>query len=95
MHGWEMKWIGLDWEWRGGKLIWVVRNEAKGDVTACVDFDRVATDRRRWRGTRWPTVSTGVGWGAIHDLEVVAVEMDRMATSVKIVDYDFDRVVIV
>ena len=77
-----------------GVLIWVVGYEAEGHVTAPVDFDYVATYGRCGGVDGLSAVDAGVGCGALHYLEIVAVDMDRMAACVEIVDHYFDYVVV-
>ncbi len=77
-----------------GTLIWVVRNEAKGDITTSVDFDDIAAYGGRRRVDGRSTVDASVGCGALDYLEVVPMDVERMATSVKVVDHYFDCIVI-
>ena len=76
-------------------LIWVVRYKAKGHVTPRVDFNDVATYRRCWGVDGFSTVDAGVGGGALHYLEVVAVYMQGMAAAVEVVDHYFNDVEII
>ena len=69
------------------RLIWVVCYEAKGYISTRIDLDDVATDGSRWRVDRCPTVDASVDCRALYYLEVVAVDMERMAPCVEIVDY--------
>ena len=78
-----------------GTLIWIVRNETKGYVTISVDLDDIATYGGRGRVDGRPAVDASVSCGALYYLEVVAVDVEWMATSVKVVDYYFDRIVII
>ena len=77
-----------------GILIWVVGYEAEGHVAAAVDFDDVAAYGRRGGVDGFPAVDAGVGGGTLDDLEVVAVDVERVAAAVEVVDDDFDDVVV-
>lgn len=75
-----------------GILIWVIRYEAKRYITARVDFDDVAAYGRCRGVHRGSTVNASVGCGALYYLEVVAVDVERMAARVKVVDHHFNCV---
>ena len=59
-----------------GILIWIVRNEAKGDVTTSVDFDDIAAYGGRRGVAGLSAVDAGVGGGALDYLEVVAMDVE-------------------
>lgn len=63
------------WEGMGGEgiLIWIICYEAKGYVSACINFDNVTTYRCRWGINGCSTVDAGAGGGALYNLEIVAV----------------------
>jgi hypothetical protein len=65
----------------GEGLIWIVNFEAKGEVATCCDHDGVAAHGRRGR-VLCESVRierSGAGGRAVDNLELVAVEMERMA----------------
>ena len=77
-----------------GILIWIVGYEAEGHVAVRVHFDDVAADGRCGGVEGFSAVDAGAGGGALHYLEIVAVDVEGMAASVEIVDHYFNYVVI-
>ncbi len=78
-----------------GTLIWIVCNETKGYVTTSVDLDDIATYGSRRGVDGRSAVDASVSCGALYYLEVVAMDVERMATSVKVVDHYFDCIVVI
>ena len=78
-----------------GILIWIIGDEAKGYITTRVDLDDVATDGSCGGVNGRSTVHASISRRALYYLEIVTVQMKRMAASVEVVDYDFDCVIIV
>ena len=78
-----------------GILIWIVCDEAKGNITTPVDLDDIATNGSRRGVNGRSTVHASVSLRALYYLEVMAVQMKRMASIIGIVDYYFDYIIVV
>lgn len=78
-----------------GALIWIVRLEAIDEVSLSIHLDGVPTHRSLRSPMSSATVRARLGGGALHQLKVVAVHMDWVATRIIVVDYHLHYVIVV